>query len=56
MQAATLALRRGVHPKLVQEMLGHSNVSITLNTYSHVSEDMQQEAAERIGAALFEDG
>jgi integrase len=53
--AATLALRNGVHPKLVQEMLGHSNVSITLNTYSHATEDMHQDAAERIGSALFGD-
>lgn len=51
--AASLALREGVHPKLVQEMLGHANVAITLNTYSHTSEEMHQLAAERIGVALF---
>lgn len=32
---ATLALRAGVHPRVVQERLGHANVSITLDTYSH---------------------
>jgi len=51
--AATVALREGVHPKLVQEMLGHANVAITLDTYSHASEDMHKVASERIGRALF---
>jgi integrase len=34
--AATLLLMEGVHPKYVQELLGHANISITLDTYSHV--------------------
>lgn len=51
--AATVALREGVHPKLVREMLGHANVAITLDTYSHASEDMHKVASERIGRALF---
>jgi integrase len=34
--AATLLLARGVHPKIVQERLGHSQISLTLDTYSHV--------------------
>ena len=33
---ATLLLRQGVHVKFVQELLGHGDVSLTLNTYSHV--------------------
>jgi integrase len=33
---ATLLLTKGVHPKIVSEMLGHSSVSITLDVYSHV--------------------
>jgi integrase len=33
---ATLLLTKGVHPKYVQELLGHANISITLGTYSHV--------------------
>jgi integrase len=37
---ATLALRAGVHPKVVQERLGHADIGITLNTYSHVLPDM----------------
>jgi integrase len=41
---ATLLLTKGVHPKIVQEMLGHSTISITLDTYSHVLPNMQKEA------------
>ncbi len=42
--AATLMLGRGVHPKVAAEMLGHSNVGITLDLYSHVTPTMQREA------------
>src|SRR5450756_811211 len=49
---ATLLLRQGVHPKVVQERLGHANVSITLDIYSHCTANMQQEAAEKIDEAL----
>ncbi|MGO8948874.1 MAG: tyrosine-type recombinase/integrase [Ktedonobacterales bacterium] len=42
--AATLLLRQGIHPKVVAEMLGHSQISVTLDTYSHVLPDMQREA------------
>ena len=34
--AATLLLQQGIHPKIVQERLGHADISMTLNTYSHV--------------------
>jgi integrase len=34
-----------VHPKIVSEMLGHSTISITLDTYSHVLPTMQRDAA-----------
>jgi integrase len=50
---ATLALGAGAHPKQVQEMLGHADVSITLDIYAHVTEDMHRDAAERIGRLLF---
>ena len=43
---ATLLLTRGVHPKTVQELLGHSSISITLDTYSHVLPNMQEKAVE----------
>jgi len=42
--AATLLLLQGIHPKIVSEMLGHSAVSMTLDTYSHVLPDMQRDA------------
>ena len=42
---ATLLFSRNVHPKDVQELLGHSNISITLDTYSHVIPGMRDRAA-----------
>ena len=50
---ATLALQAGVHPKVVQERLGHSSISITLDLYSHVVPGMQEEAAAKVGAVVF---
>lgn len=52
---ATLALRAGIHPKVVQERLGHSNISITIDTYSHVVPGLHKAAAEDV-AALFRPG
>jgi integrase len=49
---ATELLRRGVHPKIVSERLGHANIGITLDTYSHVLPDMQEDAARQIDEAL----
>jgi integrase len=49
---ATLLLSRGVNPKVVSEMLGHSSVAITLDIYSHVTPHMQQAAADVMDAAL----
>jgi len=49
---ATLMLQQGVHPKVVQERLGHSNVSITLNIYSHVLPSLQEDAAEKMDMLL----
>jgi integrase len=42
--AATLLLSLHVHPKVVQELLGHSQIGITLDTYSHVLPDLQRDA------------
>lgn len=50
--AATLMLSGGIHPKVVQEMLGHSQISLTLDTYSHVVPSLQKEAAEKINEVL----
>lgn len=52
--AATLLLTKGVHPKIVQELLGHSSISITLDTYSHVLPNMQGEAVKAMDS-FFED-
>ena len=49
---ATLLLVQGIHPKVVQELLGHSNVGITLDTYSHVLPNMGDAAAEAMENAL----
>jgi integrase len=49
---ATLLLSRNVNPKIVSEMLGHANIAITLDTYSHVLPDMQEKAAKALEEAL----
>lgn len=50
--AATLMLLRGIHPKIVSEMLGHASVAITLSLYSHVLPDMQSAATAALDALL----
>jgi len=49
---ATLLLAQGVSPRVVMETLGHSQVSLTLNTYSHVLPPLQEEAASKMDAVL----
>jgi integrase len=49
---ATLALQAGVHPKVVQERLGHANIGITLDTYSHAIPAMQEDAAATVAALI----
>ncbi|MDP8973390.1 MAG: site-specific integrase, partial [Actinomycetota bacterium] len=49
---ATLMLSGGEHPKVVQEMLGHSGINTTLDFYSHVLPDMQKGAVDRLGDML----
>lgn len=46
---ATIMLQRGVHPKVVSERLGHTEVSFTLQVYSHVLPDIQREASRAMG-------
>ena len=53
---ASLALAAGIHPKVVSERLGHSTVSITLDTYSHVIPSLQSEVAEVVAAMVFSEG
>jgi integrase len=50
--AATLMFQMGTHPKIVQERLGHSDISLTLNTYSHVMPSMQEEVANKMDEKL----
>ena len=50
---ATLALQAGVHPKVVQERLGHSTIGITLDVYSHVLPSMETDAADRVAALIL---
>lgn len=49
---ATILLLMGVNPKVVQERLGHANISTTLNTYSHVLPSMQKETAAKLNDAF----
>ncbi len=49
---ATLALRAGIHPKVVSERLGHATTRITLDLYSHVAPELDQEAAEKVAGLL----
>lgn len=52
--AATLMLTNNVHPKVVSEMLGHANVMITLDLYSHVTMTLQRQAADLLEASITE--
>ena len=49
---ATLAFKQNIHPKIINEALGHSKIGITLNLYSHVIPDMQDELADAVADAL----
>lgn len=53
---ATQLLAAGVNPKIVQERLGHSNISTTLDTYSHVTPTIQRDAVEQLMNFLGEGG
>jgi len=49
---ATMLLELGEHPKVVQQILGHSRIGVTLDTYSHVSLDLEKRAVARLGDFL----
>jgi integrase len=51
--AATLLLTAGVHPRVVMELLGHSQMRTTTDIYSHVMPALAQEAADRMAATLW---
>jgi len=48
-------LKAGIHPKIVSERLGHANIGITLDTYSHVLPGLQERAAERFDDLIARD-
>ncbi len=50
---ATLALKAGVHPKVVSERLGHATVGITLDLYSHVTPAIARDAADVVAKWIF---
>lgn len=50
---ATLALMAGIHPKVVSERLGHANIKLTMDTYSHVTPHMQQQAGEQLASVIY---
>ena len=50
---ATLLLAANENPKVVSERLGHSSITLTMDIYSHVLPDMQQEASEKLEKMLF---
>ena len=52
---ATLLLAQGVHPRVVMDILGHSQIALTMDTYSHVIPALQREAAGRMDALLAGD-
>ncbi len=52
---ATLLLVQGVSPRVVMDLLGHSDIRLTLDVYSHVIPTLQDDAAAKIGAALWRD-
>jgi integrase len=51
---ATLLLVQGVSPRVVMEILGHSQISLTMNTYTHVIPELRRQAADRMDDLLNE--
>jgi site-specific recombinase XerD len=49
---ATLMFSNGEHPKIVQEILGHAQITLTLATYSHILPSMQDGTVSRLGESL----
>jgi integrase len=54
--AATLLLAQNVHPRLVMESLGHSQITLTMDTYSHVIPSLRREVADQMDAILAANG
>jgi integrase len=54
--AASLMLSAGVNPRVVMEVLGHSQISVTMNSYSHVAGNVSRAAVEGVSSLLKEGG
>jgi integrase len=52
---ATLMLKQGISPKVAQSRLGHSTISVTMDTYTHVLDDMEKEAANKLEECIYLD-
>jgi integrase len=50
--AASLLLAQGTHPRMVMELLGHSTIALTMNTYSHVIPALEREATDQMDRLL----
>ncbi|MBQ4629995.1 MAG: tyrosine-type recombinase/integrase [Clostridia bacterium] len=50
---ATALIQAGVNPRVVQQRLGHADVNITINTYTHVLPEMDEEAAEKLDSIVL---
>ena len=50
--AASIGFAEGLDPKMIQHMLGHSSIGVTMDTYTHLVPGLQKDAAERIGRAI----
>jgi integrase len=53
--AASLLLAQGIHPRVVMEILGHSQFRLTMDTYSHAIPTLERDAAEKMDAILGRD-
>ena len=51
--AASLMAAQGVPPRVAMEVLGHAQISTTMNIYAHIAPEFQKEASERVAAALW---
>jgi integrase len=54
--AASLMAALGISPRVAMEILGHAQISTTMNIYTHVAPELQREAADRLGSALWATG
>jgi integrase len=50
--AASILIAQGVHPKAIQELLRHSSIQLTMDTYGHLFDEMQRETADKMDAVL----